>query len=248
MSILKAKNINKRYSSRGRSIEALHDVSLSLEEGELLGIVGESGSGKSTLLRIISGLEAPDSGSIFCRGAELGARRSRSELRLMQMIFQDASASFQPRRRICGSIRDSVKSLLGHAGNVDINALSALVGLDSELASRYPGELSGGQCQRFAIARAVAVRPQILLCDEITSALDVSTQAQVLRLIKDICSQRNMSVLFVSHDLAVVSELCSRVIVMKDGEIVESGKCADIISSPRHDYTKALLSSVMKIK
>ncbi len=248
MSILEVKNINKQYSSRGRSIAALRDVSLSLEEGELLGVVGESGSGKSTLLRVISGLEAPDSGKLCCRGAELGARRSRSELRLMQMIFQDAAGSFQPRRRIRSSIQDSVKSLLGRSKAVDMAALCALVGLDAEFAARYPGELSGGQCQRFAIARAVAVEPQILLCDEITSALDVSTQAQVLALIRSICSRRNMSVLFVSHDLAVVSELCSRVIVMKDGKIVEGGNTAEIISHPRHEYTKALLSSVMEIK
>lgn len=247
MSVLEIKGICKRYSGMGREVEAINGVSLSLGEGEILGIVGESGSGKSTLLRIISGLEAADSGEISCRGRALGRKRSRSELRLIQMIFQDASGSFHPRRRIGDSIQDSVKNLLGRGAGPDMDRLYSLVGIEGGLAGRLPRELSGGQCQRFAIVRALAVEPQILLCDEITSALDVSTQMQVLRLIKTICSGSSMSALFVSHDLALVGSLCSRVAVMRKGEIIESGSTAEIIRCPQQDYTKTLINSVMEI-
>ena len=247
MIILEAKDIKKSYGRGRTNTEALGGVSLSLEKGEILGIVGESGSGKSTLLRMLAGLEAPDSGSIFLYGEPTQQRRTKEQRRQLQMIFQSAGASFNPRRRVESSIRASVRSLCPEDAEPDMEKLCRTVGVAPELARRYPGALSGGQCQRFAIARALASDPEILLCDEVTSALDVSTQAQILRLIADICRNRGMSAVFVSHDIAAVSCLCSRIIVMREGKIVENAPASDIINSPGETYTRALISSILEV-
>ena len=248
MTILEGKSICKRYRRREVSVDALSDVSFTLNEGEILGIVGESGSGKSTLLRQISGLEIPDSGELLLDGQPLPARRTRENYRTIQMIFQDAVGSFHPRRRISDSIRETVRNLVGAGEEPDWKTLCTLVQLPLELADRYPRDLSGGQCQRFAIARAMAVHPRILLCDEITSALDVSSQAQILRLLSRLHDEKNMSVIFVSHDLAVVRSLCDRVMVMRDGKVVEEGPAEQIIHAPREDYTKQLIASVLEVR
>ena len=247
MTILSGNNIYKRYRRRGVSVDALSDVDFKLEEGEILGIVGESGSGKSTLLRLISGLEAPDSGELLLDGKPLGTKRTKEDYRTIQMIFQDAVGSFHPRRRISASIRETVRNLSDTREEPDWQTLCAMVQLPLELAERYPRDLSGGQCQRFAIARAMAVHPRILLCDEVTSALDVSSQAQMLRLLSDLHREKNMSVIFVSHDLAVVRSLCDRVMVMYGGRLVEEGKVADVIQTPREAYTRKLISSVLEV-
>ena len=247
MTILSGNNICKRYRRRGVSVDALSDVDFKLEEGEILGVVGESGSGKSTLLRLISGLEAPDSGELLLDGKPLSAKRTKEDYRTIQMIFQDAVGSFHPRRRISASIRETVRNLSDTREEPDWQTLCAMVQLPLELAERYPRDLSGGQCQRFAIARAMAVHPRILLCDEVTSALDVSSQAQMLRLLSDLHREKNMSVIFVSHDLAVVRSLCDRVMVMYGGRLVEEGKVADVIQTPREDYTRKLISSVLEV-
>ena len=248
MSILEAKNINKRYSSQGRSIEALHDVSLSLEEGELLGIVGESGSGKSTLLRIISGLEAPDSGSIFCRGAELGARRSRSELRLMQMIFQDPYASLDPRMTVSNIIAEPIKvcRLLHSENEINekVNGLMETVGLAPRFANAYPHELDGGRRQRIGIARALAVDPKFIVCDEPVSALDVSIQAQILNLLMDLQEQHNLTYMFITHDMSVVKHISNRIAVMYLGQCVEFSETEELFNNPMHPYTQALLDAI----
>ena len=246
--ILEGRDIVKRYRRRDVSVDALSDVSFTLREGEILGIVGESGSGKSTLLRQISGLETPDSGELLLDGQPLPARRTKENYRTIQMIFQDAVGSFHPRRRISDSIRETVRNLSDAYEEPDWKTLCALVQLSAELADRYPRDLSGGQCQRFAIARAMAVHPRILLCDEITSALDVSSQAQILHLLSDLHRQKNMSVIFVSHDVAVVRSICDRVMVMYNGRLVEEGTAADVIGSPREDYTKKLISSVLEVR
>lgn len=248
MVILEGRNIHKQYHRKDIRVDALSDVSFSLSEGEILGIVGESGSGKSTLLRQISGLESPDRGKILLEGKELSAKRSREDYRAMQMIFQDAVGSFHPRRKVSDSIRETVRNLCGAGEEPDWQTLCGLVQLQLELAERYPRDLSGGQCQRFAIARAMAVHPRILLCDEITSALDVSSQAQILQLISDLHRDRDMSVVFVSHDLAVVSSICDKVIVMKNGRVVEEGPTDQIIASPREDYTRQLIASVLEVR
>ena len=248
MNLLEGNHIHKAYARGNSSVKALNDVSFTLGDGEILGVVGESGSGKSTLLKQISGLEAPDSGEILLDGKPLGNRRTRDDFRTIQMIFQDAVGSFHPRRRISASIRESVHNLCGRDAEPDLEGLCALVGLDPTLAERYPRNLSGGQCQRFAIARAVAVEPRLLLCDEITSALDVSSQAQVLKLLADIVREKHMSAIFVSHDLAVVSCICDRVMVMYRGEVVESGAVRSVIDHPQDDYSKKLISSVLEVR
>ncbi len=248
MILLEGKNISKRYRRRDVSVDALSDVSFVLNEGEILGVVGESGSGKSTLLRQISGLEVPDSGELLLDGKPLGAKRTKENYRTMQMIFQDAVGSFHPRRKVADSIRETVHNLCGGNEEPDWQTLCAMVQLPLELAERYPRDLSGGQCQRFAIARAMAVHPRILLCDEVTSALDVSSQAQVLRLLADLHRSKNMSMIFVSHDLAVVRSICDRVMVMYRGKVVEEGDVRAVIHSPREDYSKKLISSILEVK
>ncbi len=247
MTILEGRALSRRYDGRRTAVDALSGVNLRLASGEILGVVGESGSGKSTLLRLLSGLEAPSAGQVLLHGRVLTTRRTKADYRAMQMIFQDAVASFHPRRSIGDSIGEAVRSLCGRRAAPDREALAALVGLSPELMDRLPGELSGGQCQRFAIARAVAVAPEILLCDEITSALDVSSQAQILRLMRDICRERGTSAVFVSHDLAVVSCLCDRIMVMQGGRLVEEGPARQILTAPAEAYTKRLIDSVMEL-
>ena len=248
MNLLEGEHVNKTYTRGNSSVQALIDVNFTLADGEVLGIVGESGSGKSTLLKQISGLETPDSGEIRLMGQPLGKKRTLENYRTIQMIFQDAVGSFHPRRTIKASIRESVHNLCGRSAEPDLEGLAALVGLDPSLADRYPRNLSGGQCQRFAIARAVAVDPKILLCDEVTSALDVSSQAQVLKLLSDIVRERHMSAIFVSHDLAVVSCICDRVMVMYHGKVVEEGDARSVIDAPKDEYSKKLISSVLEVK
>jgi len=244
--VLETLHLTKDYRVGPSEIHVLKDGSIRLSGGEILGVVGESGSGKTTLLRIISGLEAPKDGVILLNGKELSMRRAKTDYGAMQMIFQEPVASFHPRRTIGASIRETVRSLLGKETIVDLKELAGLVGLPPEFMDRYPGQLSGGQCQRLAIARAMAVKPRILLCDEITSALDVSTQAQILELLAEVCKKSGMSAVFVSHDLAVVSSLCDRVVVMKNGEIVEEGDTCQVITAPKEEYTKDLIASVME--
>ncbi len=248
MIILEGKDICKRYRRRDVSVDALIDVSFALHEGEILGVVGESGSGKSTLLRQISGLETPDSGVLRLEGEPLPAKRTKEHFRTIQMIFQDAVGSFHPRRKISDSIRETVRNLSDTREEPDWKTLCTMVQLPLELAERYPRDLSGGQCQRFAIARAMAVHPRVLLCDEVTSALDVSSQAQILRLLDQLHRDKNMSVIFVSHDLAVVRSICDRVMVMYQGKVVEEGDVRSVIESPKEEYTKKLIGSVLEIK
>lgn len=244
MSVLEIQGLSKRYGA----VQAVKDISFTVERGDILGIVGESGCGKTTLLRLISGLEPSDSGQVLLHGRPLTVKRSRDDYRAMQMIFQDAAGSFHPRRRIADTIQDSVRSLLGRDSRADIPALCAMVGLAPELARRYPRDLSGGQCQRFAIARAMAAGPELLLCDEVTSALDTATQARILELIRTLCRENRMAAVFVSHDLAVVGSLCSRVLVMKDGHMVEQGPTRQILQAPTEAYTRELIVSVMELQ
>ena len=247
MTVLEGKGLTKTYKKLDIVIEALRGIDFRLESGEILGLAGESGSGKSTLLKLIAGLEPPSSGSLTLHDRELPFRRTREEYRTMQMIFQNAPASFHPRRTIADSITESVHSLRGKHAELDLAALADLVGLPPMLMDRYPRQLSGGQCQRMAIARAMAVQPEILLCDEITSALDVSSQAQILRLLADICHDNHTSAIFVSHDLAVISCLCDRVMIMRGGSVVEQGDVRQVIHAPKEAYTRKLVDSVLEV-
>lgn len=252
--LLRLENVSRSYQKKGRTVKALKAIDLELYKGEVLGIVGESGSGKTTLLKQICGIERPDSGTVWFQGKEIDPfnREEQKELyKHMQMVFQNACMSFNPRRRIYTSMDENLRFLSGTPGKEKRREIMQhymeLVELDSELLNRYPGELSGGQCQRAAIARALMVKPQILLCDEITSALDVIVQDKIMELLEKLSVELEVAILFVSHDLALVSGFCDRVMVMKTGECVEYGECEEVLTNPQHDYTKQLLASILTI-
>ena len=223
---------HKRFDSGGmlgrrREVSAVTDVSLDVAPGETLGIVGESGSGKSTLLRLILRLVRPTSGRVLFEGrdvATLSGRSLRDMRRRVQAVFQDPSSSFNPRQSIGEALE--------------------LVGLNASFATRYPHQLSGGQRQRAAIARAIILRPALVLADEPTSALDVSVQAQILNLFKQTKRELGLTYVFVSHDLGVIRYISDRVAVMYLGRIVETGTAVDLFTNPRHAYTQALLAAV----
>ncbi len=229
---------------------AVRDVSLEVSPGETLAIVGESGSGKSTLARSIVGLARPLAGKISFRGRDLLAM-SRHELkrirREVQMIFQDPYSSLDPHfsiRRIIGEPFE----IFGYPRTERdrrVEELAVMVGLRPEQLDKYPHEFSGGQRQRIGIARAMALQPSLIICDEPVSALDVSIQSQIINLLLDLQEQSGVAYLFISHDLGVVEFLADRVAVMQGGEIVETGPTADIFERPQHPYTKSLLSSLL---
>ena len=232
------------------SIQAVDDVSFSIRRGETLGLVGESGSGKSTTGRAILQLVRPTSGSVRLLGDELAnqpARVVRQARQRMQIIFQDPYASLDPRMSVADIIREPL-DIFGMGSKAErrarVRELLGLVGLQAGFADRYPHEFSGGQRQRIGIARAIALRPAFIVCDEPVSALDVSIQAQVINLLEELQERFRISYLFIAHDLAVVRHIADRVAVMYMGEIAEIAPRDDIYASPSHPYTQALLSAV----
>ena len=255
--ILKARDLNKFYTQRsGRfgfgttQIKALDNVSIELRHASTLAVVGESGSGKSTLARCLLQLQPLDGGSVFFQGrdlAELPANELRKQRRHLQMIFQDPYSSLNPRHTI-GSIIASSYEIHGihPEGGVKkaVQNLLDRVGLNPEHINRFPHEFSGGQRQRIGIARALALRPKLIIADEPVSALDVSIQAQVVNLLDDLQKEMGLSYLFIAHDLSVVQHISDRVIVMYLGKIMEEAKTSQLFLNPRHPYTKALLSAV----
>ena len=241
--ILEGKKLNKCFQTGGRRIRALGDVSFSLQEGEVLGVVGESGSGKSTLLRLISGLDQPDDGRLLYEGRDYTGMGPRQTGAFLQLLFQNATSSFDPR---CAMRRSILESGRGRQDPQEISRLLRMVGLEEELLDRKPGRLSGGQCQRMAIVRAFYSGARILLCDEMTSALDVTSQAQVMEIMQRLKEQGSLSAIFVSHDIALVSNICDRVMVMKDGRCVEQGDTLHVIRHPADAYTKQLIESARK--
>ena len=234
---------------RGRSTVALDAVSVTLRRGETLGLVGESGSGKSTLARAMTRLLSIDSGDIVLDGDEITRippRLMRPHRQKIQMIFQDPYASLNPRQKVVDVIAEGpiIHGLPRAEAEARARELLGLVGLDPSAADRFPHEFSGGQRQRIGSARALALRPQVLVADEPVSALDVSVQAQVLALLADIKARLQLSLLFVTHDLRVALQICDRIAVMRHGSIVELADTADIYHSPQHPYTKALFAAV----
>jgi len=258
VSLLEVKNLKVHFPVRHglfsrvrESVKAVDGVSLQIAPGETLGLVGESGCGKSTLGRAIMRLVEPTSGEIFLNGenlTQLNGAALRTRRRKFQMIFQDPFGSLNPRM----TVEDIVGEALDIHGLTDsavarqkrIAELLKAVGLDAAYAQRYPHEFSGGQRQRIGIARALAVEPELIICDEPVSALDVSVQAQIINLLQDLQQQRGMAYLFIAHDLAVVEHISRRVMVMYLGKIVEEAGAKDIIGAPRHPYTQALISAV----
>ena len=242
MKILSGRDLNKEYTSRDRKVRPLQHVDFDLYQGEILGIDGESGSGKSTLLKVISGIEKPDSGRLYHQEKEYTGSGPEKTGRFLQMVFQDAYGSFDPKMNMEKSLKEGTGS-----DRKEIIRVIGEVGLSEELLSRRPRHLSGGQCQRMSIARALLSHADVLLCDEITSALDVTTQAQVIKLLMEIRDAENVSIILVSHDLALVSMICDRIMVMKDGIVVEEGKTEDVITRPSDEYTRKLLNSIIAV-
>lgn len=258
MSLLEVKQLKVHFPvkhgmfSRVReTVKAVDDVSFSLEPGETLGLVGESGCGKTTLARAIVGLNKPTAGSIAFAGSILGhmpAAELRSHRRKLQMVFQDPFNSLDPRMKVEDIVGEALDiHRLTHnraARRKRIQELLEAVGLEASFLRRYPHEFSGGQRQRIGIARALAVEPDLIVCDEPVSALDVSIQAQIINLLQDLQQQRRLAYLFIAHDLAVVEHISRRVLVMYLGKIVEVADARTLISSPKHPYTQALISTV----
>ena len=247
MSLLSVDALHTRYVSRGRALNAVDGVSLAIEPGETVGLVGESGCGKSTLGKTILRLVEPASGSIRLGGQELAQLRPRAMLpfrRRMQMVFQDPLGSLNPRQTVNTLLQTPLKVHGVRGRHARVRDMVARVGLPPEALDRYPHEFSGGQRQRIGIARALVLQPELIVCDEPVSALDLSIQAQILNLLVDLKRDLGLSYLFISHDLSVVRYFADRVLVMYLGRIVESAGYAELWREPKHPYTRALLAAV----
>ena len=233
-----------------RPLKAVQDVSFEIHPGETLGLVGESGCGKSTVGKLVLGLLAPTSGDVLFDGGALSADQSsldwRASRRDMQMIFQNPFGALNPRLPIGRQMREVLDTHdLGDEATRDdaVKDLMRSVGLEPHMLDRYPHQMSGGQLQRVVIARALAVSPRFLVCDEAVAALDVSIQAQVVNLLQDIQDDRNLTYLFISHDLEIVRHISNRIVVMYLGRVVETGDAETVFSDPRHPYTRALIAA-----
>jgi peptide/nickel transport system ATP-binding protein len=251
--LLTVSELGKTYTSGGwfqkkRSTEAARAVTLNLHPGETVGIVGESGSGKSTVARCITRLIDPTTGVMRLGDTQLdGVTRDSLKLarKRIQIIFQDPYRSLDPRQRVGDAIIEGPLNfgLSRESAMARARELMGLVRLSPDVLSRYPNEFSGGQRQRISIARALALDPEVLICDEAVSALDVSVQAQVLKLLEEIQAKLNLAILFITHDLRVAAQICDRILVMQKGAVVEQGATHDVFTSPQHEYTKRLLAS-----
>jgi peptide/nickel transport system ATP-binding protein len=239
-----------------RTLDAVRNVDLDIREGEVFGLVGESGSGKSTVARLISGLYRPSAGSVAFDGADLNLLKGERALnpirRQIQMVFQDPYSSVNPRMKVLDIIAEPIRFHRLAASQTEVRRivedLLDVVGLGVQAAGRFPHEFSGGQRQRIAIARALATRPRFLICDEPTSALDVSIQAQILNLLKDLQEQLNLTMLFISHDLPVIRQMCDRVGVMRHGELLEVAETETLFETPRHEYSRHLLGLMPRLQ
>lgn len=249
--LLEAEHLTKIFTQRGKNpFKAVNDVSFTLKKGETLGIVGESGSGKSTIAKLLTRLTDITEGTLKFEGKDI-TRLKQSQLKEVygdiQMVFQNPVGSFDPRRTLGDGIGESLRNRGMKKADVEKRVAELLeqCGLEKEYAKRYPHEVSGGQCQRAAIARALAVEPKVLICDEATSALDVTVQKQIMELLQKLKKENQLSFLFICHDLALVQLFCDRVIVMHDGHVEEEGTPEEIIEHPKTEYTEQLIRSVL---
>lgn len=251
--ILETVNLNKTFHMKGAAdVHAVNEVSVKVKRGESVGIVGESGCGKSTFAKLVSRLEDADNGKILLNGQDIARLRGKAQRRIyadMKMVFQMPRSSFDPRLTIGDSIREA---MLGQgytrkdAQDICMELVKK-VGLDERIASSYPRDCSGGECQRAAIARAISTKPKLLICDEATSALDVSVQAQIMELLEELKETEDISFLFISHDIALVSSFCSHTYVMYQGKVVEHGDTQRVIHNPKEEYTRRLMASVLRV-
>jgi ABC-type glutathione transport system ATPase component len=251
--MLEVRDLHVGFGRSRRRFKAVDGVSLTVGPDETVGLVGESGSGKTTVARAIVGLVRPDSGDVVFDGAPLGpvGRRPASLQRAVQMVFQDPRSSLNPRMTVSAIIDEAWRTHPSSAPSNDrtaaLHSLLDDVGLDASVARHRASELSGGQCQRVSIARALAVQPRLLVCDEAVSALDVSVQAQILRLLVDLQQRHHLSLLFISHDLGVVHQIADRIAVMRRGVLVEEGVATDVLGAPQHEYTRSLLDAALEL-
>lgn len=249
--ILSVNNLTKTFHNPGKGdLTVVDHVSFQLYPGEILGVVGESGSGKSTIAKLITRLLDATEGSIAVNGQDITHVKGaglKGIYRQLQMVFQNPVGSFDPRRTLGDGIAESLKNhgVPAEERRSRVARLLCQCGLPEEFAGRYPHEVSGGQCQRAAIARALAIEPKILICDEATSALDVTVQRQIVELLVSLQRDSGLSYLFICHNLALVQMVCSRVLVLYDGRIVESGTPNEVILSPKSEYTKCLVDAVL---
>ncbi|WP_284152528.1 ABC transporter ATP-binding protein [Desulfofustis limnaeus] len=237
--LLTARGISKHYHVGRERVQAVHDVSLRIGRGECVGLVGESGCGKSTIAGIITSLIPADTGRVLLEGRDIsaGCGKKQNACTAIQMVFQSPADSFNPRLTLGDSIREGLinKGIGKKESRKRTIECLGLCGLAKAFVDRYPHQVSGGECQRASIARAIAVQPKLLICDEATSALDVTTQAQVIDLIAKLRRELRMSCLLISHDIALIWEICDRVMIMREGEIIEDGIPSEIISHPRQE-------------
>lgn len=247
--IIETTSLSRQFPQRGlHPVRAVDDVTLAIHDGERVGLIGASGSGKTTLVKMLLGLDTPTSGTIAHRGNALDSVAMPMFRRDVQVVFQDPRSSLDPQMRVSDIIREPLECL-GVEGNHSERVLETLglVGLDHDLGSRRPHQLSGGQRQRVAIARALAPRPKLLIADEPVSALDVLVRDEILELLEKLTSHTGLGLLLVSHDLSVIARLCSRVLVMHEGKIVEQGNTAAVYANPQHPHTGALIRSVPRL-
>ena len=246
--LLIIENISKTFKvDKNKELKALKNVNIQLKQGECIGIVGESGCGKSTLARIIVGIEKKTSGKIIFNNKEI---EGISKTKDIQMIFQNPLSSFNPRMKIVDYMWEPLRNYfkLSKKDSIPLIKKSLIdVGLDENALEKYPHEFSGGQLQRITIARAIIIKPKLIVCDEITSALDVSVQKQILELLKKLQEDLGLSYFFIGHDLAVVQDISQKIVVMYMGEIVEELNSIDLKTKAKHPYTKLLLNSVFEV-
>ena len=251
--ILRVENLTKTFSRSGQSdLTAVNGISFDLWPGECLGIIGESGSGKTTAVNLITRLLDVTDGKIFLAGEDITWKTGealRAVYQKIQMVFQTPTDSFDPRCTLGDGIGESLRNsgMTRRETNLEVAHLLERCGLPAGFAGRYPHEVSGGQCQRAAIARALAVKPKVLICDEATSALDVTVQKEILELLNELrCEQgAALSILFICHDISLVQQFCDRVLVMYHGDIVEQRSPDEVICHPQDEYTKRLIDSVL---